>query len=146
VPDRDDLRRRIGERARVARDALGLTQASVAAEVGIATEVYGRLERGLIFPSVPTLVRLAQVLRVPPGALLEGEAQPTVRPDVDRIVALLDRASPALTKQVYAVAGALLRPSVAAEPREPFATRPTQAGARAAKAKAKVKPRQSLRK
>lgn len=41
----------------------GLTQADVAERVGIATEVYGRLERGRMLPSVPTLWRLCMVLR-----------------------------------------------------------------------------------
>jgi transcriptional regulator with XRE-family HTH domain len=40
----------------------GLTQADVAERVGIATEVYGRLERGRMLPSVPTLWRLCLVL------------------------------------------------------------------------------------
>lgn len=53
----------LGATARSARMRAGLTQADVAERVGIATEVYGRLERGRMLPSVPTLWRLCSVLR-----------------------------------------------------------------------------------
>ncbi|WP_233610342.1 helix-turn-helix transcriptional regulator, partial [Corallococcus sp. AB049A] len=48
----------VGAAARAARLKAGLTQADVADRVGIASEVYGRLERGKMMPSVPTLFRL----------------------------------------------------------------------------------------
>ena len=54
----------IGETCRTARLELGLTQEDVAERVGIATEVYGRLERGKMTPSVPTLRKLCLVLNV----------------------------------------------------------------------------------
>ncbi len=44
--------------------ALGLTQSEVAEGVPLASEVYGRLERGGMLPSVPILMRLAAVLSV----------------------------------------------------------------------------------
>jgi transcriptional regulator with XRE-family HTH domain len=53
----------LGGAARSARMRAGLTQADVAERVGIATEVYGRLERGKMLPSVPTLRRLCLALR-----------------------------------------------------------------------------------
>ena len=42
----------------------GLTQADVAERIGIAAEVYGRMERGKMMPSVPTLFRLCLALRL----------------------------------------------------------------------------------
>ncbi|WP_257460532.1 helix-turn-helix domain-containing protein [Archangium lipolyticum] len=54
----------LGEVLSEARRARGLTQADVAERVGIATEVYGRTERGLMLPSVPTLRRLCGILRL----------------------------------------------------------------------------------
>jgi transcriptional regulator with XRE-family HTH domain len=60
----------LGDEAREARHKLGLTQADVAERIGVATEVYGRLERGLLMPSVPTLRRLCMALRLPADALL----------------------------------------------------------------------------
>nr|WP_239470580.1 helix-turn-helix transcriptional regulator [Archangium violaceum] len=47
-----------------------MTQADVAERLGVATEVYGRLERGLLLPSVPTLRKLCAVLRMDANALL----------------------------------------------------------------------------
>ncbi|WIG93642.1 helix-turn-helix domain-containing protein [Myxococcus sp. SDU36] len=58
------LAENVGEAARGARLLAGLTQADVAARVGIAAEVYGRMERGKMMPSVPTLFRLCLALRL----------------------------------------------------------------------------------
>lgn len=70
----DDLRRRLskrlGEVARAARLQAGLTQVDVAERIGMATEVYGRLERGLMLPSVLSLWRLCVTLRIPADHLL----------------------------------------------------------------------------
>jgi transcriptional regulator with XRE-family HTH domain len=55
-----------------------LTQADVAERVGVATEVYGRIERGNLTPSVPNLRKLCMVLRVDASAALGlevGEAE-----------------------------------------------------------------------
>jgi transcriptional regulator with XRE-family HTH domain len=60
----------MAESLRTARQELGWTQAEVAADIGVATEVYGRMERGLLQPSVRTLRKLAIALRVPTDTLL----------------------------------------------------------------------------
>ena len=60
----------IGEACRAARLEAGLTQEDVADRVGLATEVYGRLERGNMTPSVPTLRKLCLVLHVSADAAL----------------------------------------------------------------------------
>lgn len=108
----DDLQRRIGMRAREARTALGLTQAEIAEEVGLATEVYGRLERGGMLPSVPTLVKLAAVLRVSPGDLLaaHGRAQAKRRsvPELQRLVRMLEKADRRVLKRVLVVVKAMV--------------------------------------
>jgi transcriptional regulator with XRE-family HTH domain len=64
------LAKHLGKTARAARAQAELTQADVAERVGIATEVYGRLERGAMLPSVPTLRRLCSTLRADANALL----------------------------------------------------------------------------
>jgi transcriptional regulator with XRE-family HTH domain len=64
------LARHLGTTARAARTAAKLTQADVAERVGVATEVYGRLERGGMLPSVPTLRKLCSALRADANALL----------------------------------------------------------------------------
>lgn len=69
-PSTSKLAANVGELAREARIRAGLTQADVAERVGLATEVYGRLERGRMLPSVPSLRRLCIALRMPSDSLL----------------------------------------------------------------------------
>ena len=64
------LAKSLGEVARLAREKLGLTQAQVARQTGIAPNVYGRIERGHMMPAVPTLRRLALVLGLSSDVLL----------------------------------------------------------------------------
>jgi transcriptional regulator with XRE-family HTH domain len=69
-PSTSKLAANVGEVAREARQRVGLTQADVAERVGLATEVYGRLERGRMLPSVPSLRKLCIVLRTPSDSFL----------------------------------------------------------------------------
>ena len=64
------LSKNIGESCRAARMKARLTQEDVAEKVGIATEVYGRLERGNMNPSVPTLRKVCLVLNLSADAAL----------------------------------------------------------------------------
>ena len=64
------LSKSLGDAAREARLKAGLTQADVAERIGVATEVYGRLERGLLMPSVPTLRRICLALHMSADAML----------------------------------------------------------------------------
>ncbi|MFE8605071.1 helix-turn-helix domain-containing protein [Archangium violaceum] len=64
------LSKALGDAAREARQKADLTQADVAERIGVATEVYGRLERGLLMPSVPTLRRVCLALHLSADALL----------------------------------------------------------------------------
>jgi transcriptional regulator with XRE-family HTH domain len=64
----------LGAALREARLKAELTQADVADRVGVATEVYGRIERGNLTPSVPNLRKLCMVLRVDASAALGLEA------------------------------------------------------------------------
>jgi transcriptional regulator with XRE-family HTH domain len=56
------LANRLGDAARAARQRLRLTQEDVAERIGIVTEVYGRLERGNMLPSLPTFRKMCSVL------------------------------------------------------------------------------------
>jgi transcriptional regulator with XRE-family HTH domain len=60
----------IGSVAREARTKAGLTQEQAAERIGVVTEVYGRMERGKILPSLPTLVRLCKALGIDANPLL----------------------------------------------------------------------------
>jgi len=64
------LARHLGATARQARLQADMSQEDVAELVDLATEVYGRLERGKMLPSVPTLVRLCRALTVDANSLL----------------------------------------------------------------------------
>jgi len=67
---RTDLSIQIGKAARKARLRKGLTQADVAERVKLTDEVYGRLERGDMTPSTPTLAKLSAVLGIRADVLL----------------------------------------------------------------------------
>jgi transcriptional regulator with XRE-family HTH domain len=75
----EELHRHLGEVARVAREHLGLTEAEVAEKVSLLPEVYGRIERGTLIPSIHTVWRLSLVLGISSDVLLgvlpfQGEA------------------------------------------------------------------------
>jgi transcriptional regulator with XRE-family HTH domain len=66
----DKLALALGAAARAARLRAGLTQAEAAEKVGLAPGVYGRIERGGMMPSVPTLRKLSIALKIPSDTLL----------------------------------------------------------------------------
>lgn len=112
----------IGTAARAARVRANLTQEDVAERVGLATEVYGRLERGGMLPSVPTLKKLCETLRLPSDVLLGltpaqenfwTKPPPTKRPEepgeVRRLVRTVKKLEPAEFRLVSLMATGLLR-------------------------------------
>jgi transcriptional regulator with XRE-family HTH domain len=102
----EKLQRTLGEAARAARLRLGLTQEEVAKKVGLAQSVYGRIERGAMMPSVPTLRKLCLALGISSEALLslggqEGAAPAVIsqsgaseHPELSRIIHTLSGWSP----------------------------------------------------
>ncbi|ATB43401.1 DNA-binding protein [Cystobacter fuscus] len=66
-----ELQKSLGGVCRVARERLRLTQAQVAKQACLAPNVYGRIERGGMMPSVPTLRKLAVALGISADVLLE---------------------------------------------------------------------------
>ena len=72
------------------RSALGLSQAELAERMDISAKTVSGFERGRHLPSLVTLVRLAEALRVSVGELL-GE-QPVA--NVGRVVPYLDDPGP----------------------------------------------------
>jgi transcriptional regulator with XRE-family HTH domain len=111
----------MGRAMRAARMRAGLTQADVAASIGLSTEVYGRLERGKMSPSVPTLFRVCVALRsgadelmgfAPPGRLpqsAQAEALSALgdTPDARRLLPLLGRLPARQLKLIVQLAMAL---------------------------------------
>jgi transcriptional regulator with XRE-family HTH domain len=111
----------IGAAARAARMRLELTQADVAERIDVATEVYGRLERGGMLPSVQTLLKLCQELNVSSDELLgltqhgpstrtvEVPSAPAERPEIRRLLRSLRQLESSHIKLLGLVAKALLR-------------------------------------
>ncbi|HSP80715.1 MAG TPA: helix-turn-helix transcriptional regulator [Myxococcaceae bacterium] len=112
----------LGLIAREARTRAGLTQEDVAERMELASEVYGRLERGRMLPSLPTLMRLCLVLRVEPNELLGFDSHhglawmeqysPSVtieRPELRRLLRTLRELGPEQLATFSSVAHLLLR-------------------------------------
>lgn len=62
-----------GDRIRRTRRALDLTQAVLAARVGVAPSTLIRIEKGRTRPNVDTLFKLADALGVDPKWILDGD-------------------------------------------------------------------------
>ena len=62
----------LGARLRERRTALELSQEDVAHMSAMHVSNYGKIERGLANPNLHTLLRIASVLEVDPGFLIEG--------------------------------------------------------------------------
>jgi transcriptional regulator with XRE-family HTH domain len=107
APTHRSLAATFARQLKAARCAAGLTQAEVAERVGIAVEVFWRLERGRALPRADTLARLAASLNVSTDTLLglDGAststsvpmaAEPVAtyagRPEMRRLMRRLERA------------------------------------------------------
>jgi transcriptional regulator with XRE-family HTH domain len=99
----EKLQRILGEAARAARLRLGLTQAEVAVKVGLSPAVYGRVERGHMTPSVPTLRRLCETLGVSSDAVLSLAIRDTAQPA--RATARTGGEHPELSRIIHLLSG-----------------------------------------
>ena len=77
--DLDALARRIGRAVRTYRLGHGWSLGDLARAAGLSKTILARIERGEGNPSVETLWRVSQALRVPLGALLTPAEQPRTR-------------------------------------------------------------------
>ena len=70
-----------------------MTQEELASVIELATESYGRIERGLSFPSIPTLLKLSHAYGMPSDSLLDVERKKApvthMRPEIRRLADLL---------------------------------------------------------
>lgn len=69
----------IGARARALREERKATQDQVAEWVGLAAQVYSRLERGEMLPSLGTLMRMSTAFAVNPGEFFLDFSGPVLR-------------------------------------------------------------------
>jgi len=126
------LATRIGDACRAARHKLELTQEDVAERVGLATEVYGRLERGKMTPSVPTLRKLCLCLNLSADVALAlddtAELPPRPAPeeeesaDVRRLLRRARELPPDRLRVVLLVASTLAK-DVGADTKQPGASK-----------------------
>jgi transcriptional regulator with XRE-family HTH domain len=117
MEDLGRLKRMLGGALLLAREKSGLTQSEVASRVGIAAAVYGRIERGQMLPSVPTLCRMCTTLNVSSDVLLgldaterellAGPPVPEAPPELRRLASLVRTLSPSALRTLTAVAAAV---------------------------------------
>lgn len=65
----------LGARIRGLRSAAGLSQSDVARHLGVTPSTVSQMESGIIYPSIPALFRLAEVLGVEVGKVLQEAAE-----------------------------------------------------------------------
>lgn len=58
------IRRKIGKNIKKARKEKGLKQVEVAVDAGLNTSYYGKIERGLVNPSLKKFYRIIKALKV----------------------------------------------------------------------------------
>jgi transcriptional regulator with XRE-family HTH domain len=117
----DKLALALGAAARQARLRLGFTQLEVALRLGLAPGVYGRIERGGMMPSVPTLKKMSIVLKIPSDTLLSlSHSEVTAwvdslpmrqerSPELRRLSRSLRTLSPSKLRVLNVIASALVR-------------------------------------
>jgi transcriptional regulator with XRE-family HTH domain len=66
----NDIARALGANIRQARCRQDLTQAQMAELIGMSVEMYGRMERGGLLPSMEMFVKLCRALGVQAGQLV----------------------------------------------------------------------------
>jgi transcriptional regulator with XRE-family HTH domain len=76
----------LGQRLRAARQARGISLASLAGQTGLTKGFLSQLERGLSQASVASLTRICAALEIAPGAMLdplpEGPVSPAEAPEL----------------------------------------------------------------
>jgi XRE family transcriptional regulator, regulator of sulfur utilization len=79
APELDELAQRIGRVVRANRTAQAMSLGDLARACGLSKTILARIESGGGNPSMETLWRVSQGLRLPLGALLAEDQQPRVR-------------------------------------------------------------------
>lgn len=90
VPMTEPDKKTIGARIQKLRLSRGITQAQLAEEVGIDTVYVSQIERGHRLVSIGTLFRIAYVLNVRPGFLLDGDIPEDETPLAEEVRKLLE--------------------------------------------------------
>lgn len=64
--------KQLGKKIKIARVEMDLNQTQLANKIGAKQKSISRYETGLSMPSIETLIKIAKVLKKPPGYFLEG--------------------------------------------------------------------------
>jgi transcriptional regulator with XRE-family HTH domain len=95
------LKKTLGANIRKARTRLGITQEQMAEMLEMSPEVYGRMERGLIFPRVERLMDICEKLGVSADQLLGlslSEATSALEARQDELFTVMHRFTPVLPR------------------------------------------------
>jgi transcriptional regulator with XRE-family HTH domain len=79
--DQESIGDSLGVRMRARRKALGLSLRSLAARTGVSASFLGQPERGIVGPSIQTLIAVSRALEVPIYHFLLESPDPVVRHD-----------------------------------------------------------------
>lgn len=63
----------IGERIKKSREAANYTQEAFAEQIGVSIQYVSDLERGVVGTSIPTLIKICDVLKVSSDSILYGK-------------------------------------------------------------------------
>jgi transcriptional regulator with XRE-family HTH domain len=107
-----DLRRVIGLRVKVAREAANLTQSQLAARIDRTKEAVSNIERGVNLPGLDTLAAICDVIGIPLTAVVEAIGDDGASPDERaQLNALFGRLSHRDQGLLVAIAQAMLERS-----------------------------------
>jgi transcriptional regulator with XRE-family HTH domain len=73
VREKNDLAKRIGDRLKELRKAMGLNLKQLSEETKLSTPLFSRIENGLVMPSIPTLQTISNILKVDLGYFFKKE-------------------------------------------------------------------------
>ncbi|MEM9188476.1 MAG: helix-turn-helix transcriptional regulator [Myxococcota bacterium] len=100
------LQRHLSRALKRLRRSQDLSQAALAEQAGVSTELVSRIERAKCFPSVPTLVAFAKALRTTPNELL-GFGDPDLSEHAQAVVQSMQSLPSRRQEEVRRVAEAL---------------------------------------
>jgi transcriptional regulator with XRE-family HTH domain len=117
----EERQRQFARNLRAARERAGLTQAGIAAKLGMEDEVYARYERARMWPSLDRLGRICDILGCTSDSLLGTDQPPSPparppaqaadddSPAVHRLLRRLRKARPTTVRAVQRMLAALDR-------------------------------------
>ncbi len=86
------VEKNLGQRVADLRKVAGLTQASLAERVGVATETISRIERGVVLPGLGRIEVIATTLRVDMSELFSFNDRPSPKDRaIERLMSIVRR-------------------------------------------------------